>query len=269
MKLGSFPKFALLLPLAGVLTLALAGCGSTIKNTALTQGNWAFTASSTAPGKASPTSFVLGGNLSQSGTNLTGTMYITGSGCIPAQFVSFTGTVKDKTVTLTSAAFGGQVISITASGGSDSLTGAYTVTGECADSGNVTASSVASITGTWNGTILNPAQGKGGLGIAGATLSIVLTQAATASENGTFALSGTLTYTNSACSVSGTISNGYMAGNFISFNGATVDIDGEGEFAYDNGHLDSVTAPHNMTGDYSVDFGTCEGQSVSLTLTKQ
>ena len=266
MKFGNFPKFASLSLLAGVLTMALAGCGGS-SNLGLTQGNWAFSASSTAPAKiVSGPTFVVGGNLTQSGNNLTGTMYVTQSGCIPQQFVSFTGTVKGKNVTLTSASFGGEVISVTASGSKDSLSGTYTVTGDCADSGTVTASAVPSISGTWNGTIPNPTQG-----IAQATLSIALTQAATASEDGTFALSGTLTYSNSVCSVSGTISNGSLAGNYIVFiNGTTLDQDsGEGTILYSNVTLDSVTVPKNMTGDYNVTGGLCQDQSQSVTLTKQ
>jgi hypothetical protein len=260
MKFASFPKFALLLALACALTLALAGCGSAVSNLGLTQGNWAFSATSTAKLAVGPT-FVVGGNLTQSGANLTGTMYISQSGCIVPQFVGFTGTVKGKDITLTSENFGGQVISVTASGTKDSLSGTYTVTGECADSGTVTASAVPSISATWSGTIPPVALGSGD-GIAATTVSVALSQAATASEDGTFALSGTLTYTNSGCAVTGTITNGYLAGNFISFSGTT--DDGAGSFSFDQVTLDSVTAPANMTGTYE----DCNGPQ-SVTLTKQ
>jgi hypothetical protein len=270
MKVASFPKFAFFLSVAAIFVLALAGCGGS-NNLGLTQGNWAFSATSTKAAPAiSNTAFVLGGNLTQSGTNLTGTMYVTQSGCIAPQFVNFTGTVKDKNISLTSQTFGGQVITVAASGTKDSLTGTYTVTGECSDSGTVSANAVPSISGTWNGTISNVTASHG-LGAAQATLSVALTQAATPSEDGTFAMSGTLTYTNSVCSVSGTIANGSLAGNYIVFiNGATLDTDdGAGEFSYDGITLDSVTAPKNMAGDYSVTGGLCQGQFQSLTLTKQ
>jgi hypothetical protein len=248
------------------------GCGSAIKNTAIAQGNWAFTATSTTAVKAIATpTFVLGGNLAQNGANLTGSMYINNSGCIPDQFVSFTGTVKDKNVTLTSENFGGQVITVTAAATTNSMTGTYAVTGECADSGTVTANAVPSISGTWTGTLSNPTEGSGGLGVAQATLSLALSQAATASEDGTFALSGTLTYNNSPCSVSGSITNGYLAGNLINIVASTNDIDGTGTVYYQFVHLDSVTAPHSMTGSYEVSSTTlCDGQIVDpFTLTKQ
>jgi len=66
--------------------------------------------------------------------------------------------------------------------------------------------------------------------------------------------------------VSGTISNGYLAGNFISFSGST--DDGVGTVFYDNVTLDSITAPKNMTGTYEFSSEVCD-QSQSLTLTKQ
>src|SRR5256885_9406191 len=96
MKVASFPKFAFFLTVAAIFVLALAGCGGS-NNLGLTQGNWAFSATSTTATPAiSSTAFVLGGKLTQSGTSLTGTMYVTPSGCIAPQFVEFTRAVKDK-----------------------------------------------------------------------------------------------------------------------------------------------------------------------------
>src|SRR2546423_10612480 len=94
MKLAGFPKSAFSLSLLGILTLALAGCGSTTSNLGLTQGNWAFSATSTAPAKinGTNTSFVLGGNLTQSADKLSGTLSVNESGCIEPQTLSFTGT---------------------------------------------------------------------------------------------------------------------------------------------------------------------------------
>jgi hypothetical protein len=269
MKLAGFPKFALL-SLAGVFTLALAGCGGS--NLALTQGNWAITATSTAPVNASATAFVVGGNLTQSGSSLTGTMYVTQSLCFdPSTTIPFTGTVHEKKVTLTSTNVAEQgVINVTASGTKDSLTGTYTVTGgQCdGDQGTVAANPVPSISGTWNGSLSIATLGTKGLGVAQPTISIALTQAATASTDGTFALTGTITYANSPCSVSGTITNATVAGNFVTINATTVETDDtEGVFSYTDGVLDSTTSPKNVTGTYEVD-GACS-QFQTLTLTKQ
>jgi len=254
MKFASFPKFTFLSLVACVFTITLTGCGGS-SNLGLTQGNWAFSASSTAAKVSDPT-FVLGGNLTQSGSNLTGKMYISQSGCIPQQYVTFTGTVKDKNVTLTSASFGGQVISVTASGTKDSLTGTYTVTGECADSGSVDANAVPSISGTWSGTVL--------VNTAPVTVSMALTQAATASEDGTFALTGTVTYTGSVCSSSATITPSRLQGTGLNLN---ADL-GTGSFNY-TASLDSATSPKNITGDYSVSDECASDPDQTVTLTKQ
>src|SRR5256885_16805989 len=107
MKFASFPKFALLLALAGALALVLTGCGTAIKNTPLTPGNWAFTATSTKSANA----FTVGGNLTQTGTSVAGTMYIVGSNCgiDPSQSVKVTGPVNGSQVSLATASTAGQV----------------------------------------------------------------------------------------------------------------------------------------------------------------
>jgi hypothetical protein len=288
MNFAGFPKFSLLLPLACILAIALAGCGSS-NNMALTQGNWSVAATSTAVARRhnivsrdtpipnnSNVSFYVGGNLTQTGSNLAGTMYITGSCVDPSAAVPFTGTVKGTKVTLTSASIEGNVITVSASGtttsATSSLTGTYTVTGEgCdgGDSGTVTATAVPSISGTWSGSLVNNTSGTNG--IAGATISIALTQASTVSDDGTFALSGSVTYTNSTCSLSGTLTGGFVSGQFVKIDASTIDQgDGTGSFEYGLALLDSPSAPANMTSGYSVfSDGPCGGDVQTLTLTKQ
>jgi hypothetical protein len=272
MKFARFPKFALLFAIAAALTLTLAGCGAAVSNLAITPGNWAVAATSTAPVKvsgAASITFVLGGNLAQSGTNLTGTMYVSQSVCMAPQTVAVTGTVKGTDVTLTSASLDGNVIAVTASGTKDAWTGTYTVTGDCADSGTVTAGPVPSISGTWAGTLANPPSGKVGLGVAQPTVSIALTQAPAASEDGTFALAGDITYSNFSCSATGTIANASLAGNYIGSMTAITD-DGNGAASFEGVVLDSITAPQNMSGTYTVTFSDfCSNEPQSFTLTKQ
>ncbi len=269
MKFARIPKFALL-SLAGVFALALAGCGGG-SNLALTQGNWSVTATSTASARAAAPTFLIGGNLTQNGSAITGAMYVIDSLCFPAsQQLAITGTVKDKNITLTTATFNDQVITVTATGSDPStLSGTYKVTGsgcDGGDQGTVTATAMPSISGTWNGLV--PSNGNG---ITQATISVALTQAAAASADGTFSLTGTVTYTNSTCSVSGTISSGSVAGQYISsLHVDTVQSDeSTGEFFYSNVVLDSSTAPKNMTGDYDSISDLCGENSQTLTLTKQ
>jgi hypothetical protein len=188
-----------------------------------------------------------------------------------SQTVAFTGTVKGKNVTLTSASVGGQVISIIATGTAGSLTGSYSIAGGTTcngDSGSLTATPVPSINGTWGGLILSP--GGVSQGGSNAALAIAFTQATNASSDGTFALTGTLTFTNSICSTGGTIPAGiaFIAGPYIVVNGASAN---DGGSIYYTAFLNNPGSPTSMTGDYS-EFNpgqTCDSDSDVPTFTKQ
>lgn len=261
MKFSGFLKFTALAGVAAFLTLSLVGCGSAVSNTSFTQGNWAFTATSTAAKTNIPSStFVLGGNLTQSGDKLSGTLSVDQSSCISPQTLSFTGTVKGKDITLTSAAFDGNVISVTASGTKDSVSGNYTITGGCADEGTITAGAVASVSGTWSGTLSPVTQHGNGISTVG--VAAALTQATTASEDGSFALTGTLTYTGTACVEPVTLTSS-------SITGSTVTIGAQSGFSY-VGALNSLTSPTSTSGDYDSTSDECSGMgSQTVVLTKQ
>jgi hypothetical protein len=258
MKFASFPKFALLSLLAGVFALVLTGCGAS-SNLNLTQGNWSMTATPSGGG-----TFYIGGNLTQSGTNVVGTMYVINSNCYsPSQTVAFTGTVKGNNVALTSASVGGEVITVAATGTAGSLTGTYSIAGGTTcngDSGTLTATPVPSISATWSGPIVS----QGGQSI----LALAITQATTASSDGTFALTGTGTYTNSTCFSTASITSAFVAGPYLVVNGTT---DDGGNFFYTNVLLNNSASPTNMKGTYEVsDPGaTCDGDLDSPTFTKQ
>lgn len=266
MKFADFLKLALLPLMAGV--IALSGCGATSSsnNLALTQGNWSMTVTS---GGAAGT-FYIGGNLTQTGTTLAGTMQFMGSaGCFPPSApVDFTGIVNGKNVTLTSANVAGQVLTIVASGtAGTALTGTYTVAGGCdaGDQGTVTAGAVPSISGTWKGTIVDQNSET-------VTVTMALTQAATASTDGTFALTGNLTYTGSTCSISGTLTagNAYISGTSIAMQGNTIESDNSaGNFTY-YPYLNNPTSPTSMQGPYQQTFGVCtDVNPYTATFTKQ
>ena len=119
MRFAVVPRI-MVLALAATLALALTGCGllnfgGGSHHPALSQGNWSISATSTNSANA----FLIGGNLTQSGTSLSGKMYISGgdAGCNfnPAQVVAMTGTVNGSTIALSSDAISGQVITIAAS----------------------------------------------------------------------------------------------------------------------------------------------------------
>jgi hypothetical protein len=268
MKFATFPKFALMSLMAGVLALILTGCGAVANNPeALTQGNWSMAATS----NGSAGTFNIGCSLTQSGSSLAGTMYVVGSCISTSEQVAFTGSVSGNNITLASSGGSGQVITLSLTGTASSLTGTYSVNGGCdtGDSGTVVATPVASVTGTWNAPILND-----GAGDPNVTLSMALTQATTPSANGTFALTGTLTYTGSTCEASGTISSASIAGPYLVINANTVDSDSStGSITYTQGLLNSASTPTSMTGTYNVisDGGNlpCSGDLATVTFTKQ
>jgi len=267
MKFAAAPKFALLAVL--VFAFALTGCGflnSSSSRSALNAGNWSFIATSTVtPSQISH----IGGNLAVSGSAVSSTMH-SDLGCfdVSAPF-AFGGTLQNKQITFTSPAnANGQVVTVIASVTSPTaITGSYTVTagGGClADQGSITAARVPSISGTWTGPIV----GSGGPNV---TLAMALTQAATASSDGTFALTGNLTYANSSCSVSGTVTNSYLAGTMLVINGTTLETDNSaGNFQIPDALLNSSSAPTNFKGTYSVINSTnCAGDTDTPTFTKQ
>jgi hypothetical protein len=287
MKLVTLTKLASA-SLAAIFAVALVGCGSD-NNLTLTQGNWSIAATSNGDAarhnskkhksqiKSNVSAdFFVGGNITQTGSNVAGTMYIVGSDCLDSSSgIAFTGTVKGTQVTLTSPSLEGQVITITASGTSTStttsLTGSYAVVGGCddGDAGTLTANLVTPITGTWNGPLSNCDAGVNGC--SNATISIDMTQATTVSDDGTFAVTGDITYTNSGCgTVSGTITGGFIAGQFVTLNANTTDTsEGTESFTYDFALLDNPTTPLNMTGTYDVSGGNCDGNEQVLTLSLQ
>lgn len=253
--------------LLGTMSVVLAGCPAMTDSpqTTLTPGNWSVTATSANP---SIGAFYVGGNLTQNGSSLSGSMYVAGSLCFDVSVpVSFTGTVNDDQVTLTSSAVDGQVFSVTATlTSSTAISGTYAIAGGCADGdrGTATAAAVPSISGAWDGPVIS----SGGSNVR---LSVTLAQATVASADGSFPLTGTLTYTGSSCSLSGTITNGFVAGSYLLMNATTVETDGsQGNVFYNHILLDSGSNPQNMTGTYEVAYGLCDGDDTQeLTLAKQ
>jgi hypothetical protein len=250
----------------GTLAIALTGCGGIASSdiAALTQGNWSVTAQSS---NSNTPVFNVGGNLTQVGQALSGTMHVAGSPCFDvSQPVLFTGNLVARQVTLTSAEVNGQVISLGATEtASSALSGTYTITGGCGDrdSGTVAGHAVPAINGTWSGSV----SGSGGPNVS---VAMALTQASVASADGTFALSGNLTFTGSSCSVSGTVNDSSIAGSYIVLNGTTVEADHSiGTFSYTNVLLGQSRNSQEMAGTYQVDFGLCEGDVQTLTLNRQ
>ena len=250
--------------------LLLSGCGgggsavpaptpTPVPQLALTSGNWDFAAVS-----SSGPSFLIGGNVVQTGTSVTGGLRVVNSACFtPSTPVPVSGTVSGQTATVTSAAVASQTINATLTGSATSLTGTYSVTGTgCAggDKGNIAGVLVPSISGTWKGTFISNAVAHPGVGV-----TATITEGAP-DPSGLFVLSGNATYVGSACFATGTSATGSgMAGrttDVILKNDDTSTV----EFI---GALNNPAAPTQINGTYTVTGGACGGDTGTGQLTKQ
>jgi len=154
---------------------------------------------------------------------------------------------------------------VNASGSASNLSGTYTVTGTgCAggDRGTMSANLVPSVSGTWHGTFTSTVT-PGPVVNATATL----TQSSTPDAHGLFAVTGTVTFSGSACFTSGTITQGFAAGGALGLDIATNDVPSGGDTVF-AAFMDNPTAATAATGVYQVNTGTCSGDSGDGHLTK-
>jgi len=248
------------------LSLLIAGCGGSsstpppqTQQLALTSGNWDFAAAS-----SGGTNFLIGGNVVQTGTSVTGGMRVVNSACItPNTPVPITGNINGQTATVTSATIASQTINASLSGSATTLTGTYTITGTgCAggDKGNIAGVLVPSVSGTWKGTLISNTVANPGVGV---TASIV---EGAPDPTGLFVITGTATYVGSPCFASGTTATG------SAMAGRTTDVllkNDDGSTVEFIGFLNNPAAPTQMTGTYTVTGGLCDGDTGNGTLTKQ
>lgn len=159
----------------------------------LGNGNWYISgASTTSTGQA----VSLGGGLTQSGSTISGTLQVSDylnnvSDClISSDSVAFSGSYWNDSLTLTSQAINGNVITAKMTGSGGSLSGTYVVAGDtagCDDKGTIVATYVPPLTGSWSGAFTNP---DGSL--IGLNYTVELTQGAV-TANGSSPLTGTVT----------------------------------------------------------------------------
>ena len=249
------------------LALLIAGCGGNsstplppqVQQLTLTSGNWDFAAAS-----SSGTNFLIGGNVVQTGTSVTGGLRVVNSACIaPSTPVPITGNISGQTATVTSANVASQTINASLSGSATALTGTYTVTGTgCAggDKGNIAGVLVPSISGTWKGTLISNTVANPGVGV---TAQIV---EGAPDPTGLFVITGSAAYVGSPCFASGTAANG------SAMAGRTTDVllkNDDGSTVEFVGALNNPAAPTQITGTYTVTGGVCGGDTGSGTITKQ
>jgi hypothetical protein len=249
-----WPSIFFLLTLVSLLGCGGAGTGGTqspLTNTPNITGNWQFSATS-----MTGTALSIAGSIKKSNSKVSGAVHVDGSTCFDRlTTVGLAGTLTGNNVTLTSNS-AGQVTTFTGNFTDTAFTGTYTIKGGCADGeqGNVTAAKVIALTSTFNGTFTAPTQ----------TTFDTVAQLAQGNDgpDGSFALSGTVTFT-SPCFGSGTIKSGrFPSGSFILGTSVALEIETNNGTVAFSGTNNQNTG--EISGNYSVSGGTCDDSGTAI-----
>jgi hypothetical protein len=200
----------------------------------------------------------MAGSIHRSGNSVTGAVHVGGSNCFDQlTTVGLTGSLTDSNISLTSGSISGQVIKLNGSIDRDAFTGNYTIDGGCAagDQGNVTGVNIPYIGNTLGGTF-TPSGGQ--------TFDISgdLAQNASASSDGSFGLTGTVTFKGS-CLDSGAIASGvFPSGSYIMGTSVALEVQtGNGTLTF-VGTLNSDRS--EIKGNYIVSGGACDDAGTSV-----
>jgi hypothetical protein len=218
-------------------------------------GNWQFSTTSSMTGTSTLT---IAGSINQSDREISGAMHVSGSTCIDRMItVGLTGTLNGSNLLLTSSSVDGQVTTITGTVSDTSFTGTYHTNGGCADGdqGSVIGTRIPYIANQLQGTFTNSGQG---------TFDAVgdIAQNATASSDGSYGITGSVTF-NTACFSAGTIKSGTLSsGSFIL--GSTVGLEvetGNGTVTF----LGTLNGERSqIDGDFTISGGTCDGTGTAI-----
>lgn len=275
--------------LAAVLSLATAmiaisGCGGGGTTTTLPQslalnsGNWLFYVnSSTSATSSYPQNTPLRGAMSTSGSTITANLQVNDGvstpNCFPNPLV-LSGSTSGDAVALTPTP-NNSALAIAASIEPGSiLLGTYSCTshGGGADNGTVYGTNVPSLSGSWSGSLYSVTIVPGvGPRYSSMPLTASISQAAKSSSNdfpaGSFALSGTVTLTSSACFSSGSASltidptQSYITGEQVFIFAASADGNTTFNWGSDGNtvSLDNPTTATSMTGNsnYGLSSESC------------
>ena len=164
-------------------------------------GNWQFSTTSAVPGVPPAT---IAGSIAQSGSSVTGAVHIDGSNCFDQlTTIGLTGSLTGNSLSLTSTAVDGQVITFTGIATNNALTGTYAINGGCAsgDQGSLNGFTIPAISGRWRGrTIVNDQTGN---------LTVTLTQG-NANADASSGLSGSTSDATYFVCDEGTIASGTL-----------------------------------------------------------
>lgn len=218
-------------------------------------GNWHLDTMSKDSG--TPT-VVIDGAINQSGASLSGVVHVDSSNCSDRlTTVGLTGTVSGNDVSLTSTSPGGELTTLSGSSNGDSFAGTYSIKGGCADGdqGRIIGNRILPISNSFSGTF-TPSEGES-FYVAG-----TLAQDSRASSEGSFGLSGNVSFRTSCFSL-GTLKSGiFPSGSFIVGTSTALEIEtGNGTVTF-LGRLNPATG--ETAGDYTVSGGTCDQTGTAL-----
>jgi len=257
-------------PLVLFVTSFLCGCGGGLqtveKAPSLTKaptsteqqlpniaGNWQFTATSTLPGKSSPT---LAGSISQNSDAIGGALHVQGSDCFdPLATMYFTGATLHGNTLLTSNTVDGQVITISGKFTQSAFSGTYKATGGCVadEQGSLVGFNIPYLANELSGTFVNSAHDA--FNVAGE-----ITQSVDPRADGTYEISGSATF-DTPCFHEGTIKHrpfpfgSYVLGASVSFEFQTINgiLKFLGAFNKDKS---AIEGNYGISGDTCHDTGT-------------
>jgi hypothetical protein len=197
----------------------------------------------------------IAGSLKQVGTSMKGAMHINGWSCFdPQTTMGIAGFLRGQKAALTSASVNGQVITLDLSKvhnsvtGTNDLSGAYAINGGCAtgDQGTITGVNLTSRSGNWAGDLTTA---------SGSTINMSVTMAQNgASPQGSFALSGTGTFTGGCFKSATLVPGAFPTGSYILGKSVALEVD------TDNGTISFVgTADPDglIRGSYTVSGSSC------------
>jgi hypothetical protein len=254
---GEIPVSRTLLGLATILTMTLCSvCGASV-----TSGNWYLQTYSQVSATGMSKMPQIGGSLNQTDSSITGILHVSNSDCFDwLADIPVTGTVNGNTATITSASTNGQVITITGTVSSNLISGSYSIAGGCAtgDQGTVSGVAVPSTAGNWSGDLSNSGIGQ--------AVAAAISQGA-ANSDGFYPLGGTLTFSGTPCFASGNLAadQSWILGNQVQ---AIVNLSDGSQMALNGFLTDAAAAAKQITVNFSVNGGSCSGQSGSLTFSR-
>jgi hypothetical protein len=231
----------------------------TPQNLVLTPGNWDFTLTN-----VSSSVFLAGGNISQTGSTISGALHFAGLCTTNATDFPSTGTTTPNGATINLPAEGTQgAVTMHLTGTASSMNGSYTAAQGCvlADSGTVVATFVSPLTATtWSGSFLTSA----GPPFQNFASAASFTQTA-ADVHGVAGLTGTATAIGNACFANMTVQTASVIGQQVAI---TFLNDNNGGQTFFTGKIAPVGTAKNMSGTYSITGGICAGDHGSATFSR-